>query len=314
MAQEANVTNANETGANQTMVNETEANQTMVNETESNETQGDSDTEPKVIVTSTMPPDLLQYVGPPGPSGKMGAQGPPGPPGYQGPPGEDGGAHVGPQGVQGMLGKIGPPGAQGPPGIQGERGRRGDYYDADTKGSEVLLAIKELLRHSDTMSQSHDQASQMLLEQMKRLEDQMATSALAIVEIDKNVAATRDEALKSGAKLPVLDHRIQNARTQRELIKADNVGLEDRVKNDKIAVQKYAKYAQKNVMQAKNARQPKNARQRKNAMGPRVRQGNPIDEEKESAASRTHGEIRFAHALALVALAASALAVPFAGV
>jgi hypothetical protein len=231
-------------------------------------------------VESTLPPDFMTYRGPKGVTGPEGLQGMPGPHGEPGLPGEDGGEHVGPAGPPGEQGGVGGRGQKGPPGKQGKRGPQGATFDGHTRANELIGVVKDLARHVDTNLQSHDQASSMLLDQMRTMEkkldmeDQDAAAAEKQLRADDRLGAAHD------MEFSVFNQRLHNGQRQLTVHKEYQDGLLGRIHN---VVQAQLRY------------------------GP----GHFIF----GFASRTHGGSRLAHALALVAgtAAVALFAAPVAG-
>lgn len=122
---------------------------------------------------TVLPDDLSKYQGPPGFTGQNGTQGEQGPPGSIGPPGKDGIAMTGPPGSVGEVGSHGAPGTQGAHGPSGPVGEPGEDWDGVREGAEMLSLSKDLLRKVDTVAQSHDESSTLLLMQMRMLEKQI---------------------------------------------------------------------------------------------------------------------------------------------
>lgn len=135
-----------------------------------------------------LPQDLTKARGPPGPDGPAGAQGPPGLPGPPGLAGEDGHLVAGPPGPPGDIGPHGALGPQGAQGVVGEKGITGEDWDGRRQGDEMIALGQELIHKVDTLAQTHDESSSILLEQMKMLERQlgMEVKDLHITQDDLN--------------------------------------------------------------------------------------------------------------------------------
>lgn len=178
---------------------------------------------------STMPPDLYAYQGPPGATGSQGNYGLTGPPGAQGPPGYPGGVHKGPDGPQGEAGVIGVQGETGLPGPQGLTGPPGITFDGKKKADELISSAKDMLRHMDTMSSSHDQASTMLLNQIQNLERDLNMEDQDIARIEGDLADDEKKELVSNRDFSRYGRMLANARRSLDQYRADQTGVRARI-------------------------------------------------------------------------------------
>lgn len=130
--------------------------------------------EPMVVTSNftngTLPTNLSSYFGPPGPTGHTGREGDPGDPGGIGFQGQDGILKRGDPGQTGFAGKHGKPGPPGEKGMKGPMGPRGHTWDTDRQFKEMLSLTRDFIRRTDTMTQVHDQAATMMLNQISEME------------------------------------------------------------------------------------------------------------------------------------------------
>lgn len=155
-----------------------------------------------------LPANLSSYVGPPGLPGAAGSQGRLGPPGPPGPPGQNGTFITGPPGPPGDLGPHGSTGPRGPQGEPGEKGQLGEAWDGKRQGEEMISLVEDLLRKVDTISQSQDEASSVLVEQIKMLENQIGMDSTDLHLTKEELEAER----RLAARIP---EEMQRLREQR---------------------------------------------------------------------------------------------------
>jgi len=124
-------------------------------------------------IQSALPANLSSIVGPPGPPGHRGREGNAGPPGIPGPPGVDGNLSIGERGLTGLPGKHGNQGPKGERGAIGPPGPQGPTWDSDRQFKEMLSLTRDYIRRTDTVTQVHDEASTLMLNQMRAMEKQL---------------------------------------------------------------------------------------------------------------------------------------------
>lgn len=128
--------------------------------------------------------------------------GPPGKSGPTGPPGHDKKGPPGWPGEAGPHGETGPPGFQGPP---GDEGIPGEPWDGSKQGEELVRLAEELLHKVDTITSSQDEASGLLIEQMKMLERQVGLDSSTLQLTEEELEAER----RLAARIPWDSERLR---------------------------------------------------------------------------------------------------------
>merc|ERR1719235_1367216 len=104
-------------------------------------------------------------------------------------------------------------------------------FDGHKRANELIGVAKDLLRHVDTNLQSHDQASSMLLEQMRSMEKQLDMEDQDAAAQERQLAQDNRLANAHNSEFTVFDHRLKNGQKQLKLHKGYQEGIASRIAN-----------------------------------------------------------------------------------
>lgn len=161
----------------------------------------------------TLEENISAYIGPPGKDGVSGNPGPRGLSGTSGTHGHAGMLLMGGQGAHGVRGHHGLPGNIGPRGHPGSPGKPGPAWDTKRQFEEMMTMLRDMIRRADTLTQTHDESSTLLLTQMRALEKQlgMDVQELEADEVSLNAVKHKEDLIK--AEITEYDSRLTVAKT-----------------------------------------------------------------------------------------------------
>jgi len=156
--------------------------------------------------------NITGYNGPPGKDGFPGSPGIRGVPGDPGIRGHEGMLLTGERGLTGPRGHHGFQGELGPRGPPGPPGKPGPAWDAPRQFKEMLAMTRDMIRRTDTITQTHDESSTVLLTQMRMLEKQLNMDVQELESDEASLSALQHREQIMNAEITTYGSRVQVAK------------------------------------------------------------------------------------------------------